>query len=219
MDKLLETSVLATLTGFLATDPFESIRAELSGRPPGEIPVGLPQGSPLSPVLSSQYLQTFLLSVRERYPSVKFCVYADDMIFYSDDDDEFSRFSSELREFMKEYGLVLAEAKSQISKHHGNWVSGKRLKFLGLVYLPDTDTLKSETRSGRTLPYTFETLIGSTNEIIKLGAKEDPETPTKSAHSRMLLTFLNQINMNPLSYFLSLGGFRTDKYFKRYLND
>lgn len=115
------------------------------------IKLGLPQGSPLSPALSSLYLQIFLNDLKKRYPSVHFVVYADDIIFYGDDDLEFAKFRKELRNFMREYHLILAEHKSQHSKSENIWLA-KRLKFLGLVYLPETNTLMSETRSGRSLP-------------------------------------------------------------------
>jgi hypothetical protein len=82
--------------------------------------LGLPQGSPLSPVLSSQYLQCFLNELEKRYPSVKFCVYADDIIFYGDNDEEFQQFTNDLEDFLSEYNLTLAIEKSQTTKLEGN---------------------------------------------------------------------------------------------------
>jgi len=53
---------------------------------------GLPQGAGTSPFLSAVYLESVLTSIEKKYPSIKSLVYADDCIFYSDNDKEFSEF-------------------------------------------------------------------------------------------------------------------------------
>lgn len=54
--------------------------------------IGLPQGAGTSPFLSAVYFESVLDELQKEYPSVKALVYADDCIFYSDNDKEFERF-------------------------------------------------------------------------------------------------------------------------------
>jgi hypothetical protein len=88
---------------------------------------------------------------------------------------------------------------------------------LGLVYTPSDNSLKSETRSGRSLPYTFTELIKITNDINRLEYQENPKGNSRTiSHARMLNTFLDKLNIPALNYFLTLKGFSSDRLFKRF---
>jgi len=95
-------------------------------------PGGVPQGSPLSPFLA-------ILAIRP-YLSQQKCVnYADDQIFYSDEYFEIKDDPAN--------GIIHNQDKSGWIRKNGVWQ--KELKFLGLIYNPWKDTLRSETRAGR----------------------------------------------------------------------
>jgi len=97
----------------------------------GDLFTGVPQGAPTSPFLSILTLKDFLTQV----PSVS---YADDPIFYSDEDFE-------IKEDIYN-GIELNREKSSWIKRDGIWL--KPLKYLGIILHPD-GTLTSETRKGR----------------------------------------------------------------------
>ena len=92
---------------------------------------GVAQGSPISPLISILGLSEFLT---KKVPSVS---YADDPIFYNEKDFKIRSLPSS--------GIVLNEEKSFWVKRKGVWL--KKLKYLGLVYDPITNTLSNSTRS------------------------------------------------------------------------
>jgi len=98
---------------------------------------GIPQGLATSPSLSILTLKEFLSQV----PSVS---YADDPIFYSN--QEFNIKDE------PEHGIVLNKSKSGWVKKGGKWL--KPLKYLGLVYNPFKDTINARTRNGASLELT-----------------------------------------------------------------
>jgi hypothetical protein len=128
---------------------------------------GLPQGSSLSPFLSMIYFNHFMTQLAKGFPNIHYVAYADDVIFYSDNDTEFDSFISSLPGLCSHYGLAVALNKSQISKLSGVWQS-PRLKFLGLVYDTINSVLFSETRSGRHLVWEF-TELTSILDILRKG--------------------------------------------------
>lgn len=127
---------------------------------------GLPQGSPLSPLLSITVLYTTLLH------KAKHVMYADDGFFYGEG---------------LEYGLIqsikkgtpvmdfvnvhIHPDKSGFVKQNGQWL--KPFKFLGLTYDPFTDTLKASTRNGASLVFDKEALITESRLVEK--AKLSPK--------------------------------------------
>lgn len=119
---------------------------------------GLPQGGPLSPYLSILILNEAYKSIQKEHPLVKWLFYADDGMFYSDDDLAFSRFLGEIDKLLKEYGIVISHEKSQLTRKSGQWLK-PRLKFLGIVFEPETNRIYSETRNGRSLLYTFGDVV------------------------------------------------------------
>jgi hypothetical protein len=119
---------------------------------------GLPQGSPLSPYLSCKYLDFAMEVFKKRFPKIEFVFYVDDGIFWSDDDDAWEDFIYNFVDFFKRLNLIIAKNKSRSLKTWGEW-DVEEFKFLGIIYNSKTDTYRSETRSGRTLPYKYQDLI------------------------------------------------------------
>jgi len=52
---------------------------------------GLPQGAGTSPFLSILYLEHVMSDLQKKFPSLRYLAYADDLIIYTDDDEEFER--------------------------------------------------------------------------------------------------------------------------------
>jgi hypothetical protein len=126
---------------------------------------GLPQGSCLSPFLSViAFDHIWTKDILPRYPSIRYLAYADDMIFYSNDDNAFNEFVTALPTIVGVYGLTVADNKSVISKRKNTWLHD-RLKFLGVLYTPSTNTISSETRKGARLPWTFENVYNLSMSI------------------------------------------------------
>ena len=130
---------------------------------------GLPQGSSLSPFLSVVYMNHFMGNLAKEFPDIKYLAYADDVIFYSENDVMFDQFIESFDYICEAYGLKVSHNKSQISKLSGVWQK-PRLKFLGIVYDTIEDILYSETRSGRSMIWDFADLTS----ISKL--LHDPKT-------------------------------------------
>lgn len=119
---------------------------------------GLPQGSPLSPYLSTLVLDTAWKKISPKYPSVQWLFYADDGMFASDNDEEFNRFVEEApRLFQRQLKLTIEATKSQVTKRAGVWQVAS-LKFLGIRYFPHDDRYESDTRKGNRLLYSFNDL-------------------------------------------------------------
>jgi hypothetical protein len=97
-------------------------------------PGGVPQGSPISPFLS-------ILVMRKYLSQQAHVNYADDQIFFANKDFEIKDLPA--------LGIVHNPEKCAWIKRDGKWL--KELKFLGLIYNGVEGTLRSETRSGRSI--------------------------------------------------------------------
>ena len=101
---------------------------------------GVPQGSPISPLMASLALTNSLLSwIHQSYV----LQYADDGILSGDDLTEQKK--DEILTFPAESGIQVNTTKSGWIKKDGVWL--KPLKFLGLTYHPETRTLEATTRN------------------------------------------------------------------------
>jgi len=103
---------------------------------------GVAQGAPTSPLLAILPLRDFL----RQAPSIS---YADDPIFYSEEDLEISGDEGN--------GIIIHEGKSQHVKRNNQWLTD--LKYLGLKYNPDTYSLSGNTRKSSRLELTYNHMI------------------------------------------------------------
>jgi hypothetical protein len=115
---------------------------------------GLPQGSPLSPFLSILVLEAASQHIKKRFPEINWLFYADDGIFYSDNDAAFAQFIYLLDEMLEPFGIKVSKSKSKVTKQ-GNEFLEDKTKFLGIVKDHKTGEVYSETRKGKTLFYSF----------------------------------------------------------------
>jgi hypothetical protein len=115
---------------------------------------GLPQGSPLSPFLSILVLEAAHVAIKKRFPEINWLFYADDGIFYSDNDAAFAQFIYLLDEMLEPFGIKISKSKSKVTKQGGEFLESKT-KFLGIVKDHETGEVYSETRKGKTLFYSF----------------------------------------------------------------
>lgn len=97
--------------------------------------VGLPQGSPISPILSIILLDKALEQILRKYPSVKPLFYADDGLFYSDNKKEMLDFIKNMPQRFLDYGIKVHPDKSRWVKQDGLWITP--LKFLGFIYFAE----------------------------------------------------------------------------------
>lgn len=126
----------------------------------------LPQGSPISPYCATTLISFVLTKVMANHPAVKVLLYADDMIFYSDDSEALQDFVSTLGTKLAEGGLILHAKKSQWVKMNGNWIKDG-LKFLG-VYHHSDGRIEARTRKGATLAYEFGALESNYQQAIDI---------------------------------------------------
>jgi hypothetical protein len=109
-------------------------------RPTGEVRrmshVGLPQGSPLSPILTILGLDDWTRSAGE------------DRVFYADDGIIFSNSPIELNSD-PHMGINIHEGKSGYVKKNGIWL--KPLYFVGMLYNGWSDSISGHTRNGSRL--------------------------------------------------------------------
>jgi len=105
---------------------------------------GVPQGLGTSPFISTFLTDTYLYELGTDLKAL--IMYMDDGILFARSKVEMERYIKRLKELLGALGLELAEDKSRYAKIDGVWQGS--IKFLGLRYLPESDTLMSDTRSG-----------------------------------------------------------------------
>jgi len=105
---------------------------------------GVPQGLGTSPFISTFLTDTYLYELGTDRKAL--IMYMDDGILFASSKTEMEGYIKRLKELLKMIGLELAEEKSKYAKIEGKWQDS--LRFLGLRYLPESDTFMSDTRSG-----------------------------------------------------------------------
>lgn len=115
--------------------------------------IGVAQGANTSPYLSILQIDKM---VKNLPTFVKVLIYADDMIFYSSDPRFLFFITEQLPNFLAAFGLLYHPQKSGFVKC-GIWL--KKLKFLGLEYDGEDDSLRAHTRNGSTLIYNKQELL------------------------------------------------------------
>jgi len=106
---------------------------------------GSAQGSGLSPILTSIVLDEAFFRQKKR---------AEEIILYADDGLMLSNRYRKLEEFVKltnnsKLGILINHTKSGMIKQNGEWL--KEFKFLGMIYNPFDQTIRSHTRKGARL--------------------------------------------------------------------
>jgi hypothetical protein len=107
----------------------------------GRIGQGVPQGLGTSPFVS-----TIMTDWAFEKMQGNILMYMDDGLLFASSYDEMEKRITELKRNLSRLGLEIAPEKSKYVKIQGKWTAS--LRFLGLRYLPEEDTLTSETRSG-----------------------------------------------------------------------
>lgn len=105
---------------------------------------GVPQGLGTSPFLSTFMTDTYLYELGTDLKAL--IMYMDDGILFANSKEEMEKLIVRLKELLKGLGLEIAPEKSKYVKIEGKWQES--IRFLGLRYLPESDTFMSDTRSG-----------------------------------------------------------------------
>lgn len=105
---------------------------------------GVPQGLGTSPFLSTFLTDTYLYELGTDLKAL--IMYMDDGILFASSKAEMEERISRLKELLGGMGLEIAPEKSRYVKVDGKWIES--IRFLGLRYLPESDTFMSDTRSG-----------------------------------------------------------------------
>jgi len=102
---------------------------------------GVPQGLGTSPFISTFMTDTYLNELKNNI-----VMYMDDGILFAKSPQEMSKLRRILEAQLGLMGLEIAPEKSKYVKKSGKWLDS--IRFLGLRYLPESDTFMSDTRSG-----------------------------------------------------------------------
>jgi len=118
--------------------------------------LGMPQGAPTSPLLSTIVLKRILLESKLLIGRI--VMYADDGIIYG---TKLGVRLEKALKFPELSGIMTEWSKSQWIKRDGVWL--RTLRFLGLEYDPETDQLRARTRNGSELLFDKQELMEAVN--------------------------------------------------------
>jgi len=104
---------------------------------------GVPQGLNTSPFISTVMTDSVFYDLGLWNAII---MYMDDGLLFAETREDLNHRITLLKEGLKSLGLEVEPSKTELVKEDGKWL--KSLKFLGLRYLPEEDTLMSDTRSG-----------------------------------------------------------------------
>jgi len=110
---------------------------------------GVPQGLGTSPFISTFLTDTYLYELGNDYKAL--IMYMDDGILFASCKAEMERLIKRLKELLGAMGLEIAPEKSKYVKVDGKWLDS--IRFLGLRYLPESNTFMSDTRSGTQIEF------------------------------------------------------------------
>jgi len=142
-----------SLRGINNHEDRENYQELLSLIEPGR--VGVPQGHPLSPLLS-------ILTLNDLYKKSEgnLLMYMDDGIIYGDTYEEVINTLQKLIELGEKLsGVSINSLKSSWVKSDGDWLDS--LKFLGVRYIPKEGTFYGETRNGSKVEIPRRSLKGA----------------------------------------------------------
>jgi len=149
---------------------------------------GVPQGSPMSPFLSTLVIEEYLFK-EVKSQGHELLMYADDGMIFSEQGINFKP-SKETIEAGMEFNLE----KSWKVKEDGKWL--RKLKFLGLVYDGNKNTWRADTRKGSKLLFDKYSLLEAQEEgfMEDYPNKNRPNGPLKDNYqlnSRSWLAYVN----------------------------
>jgi hypothetical protein len=110
---------------------------------------GVPQGLGTSPFISTFLTDTYLYELGTDKKAL--IMYMDDGILFANSKEEMENNIKRLKELLSIIGLELSPEKSKYVKIDNRWEES--IKFLGLRYLPESDTFISDTRSGTKIEF------------------------------------------------------------------
>lgn len=131
---------------------------------------GVPQGLNTSPFMSTILTDTYLYQLGTEEKAL--LMYMDDGILFADNKQDMDRAKKLLAVGLHGLGLEVAAEKSGDVKIDGKWL--KNLKFLGLSYLHEEDTLMSDTRSGTKVKFP---MVEDWDNISKLAKENNLSNP------------------------------------------
>jgi len=129
-------------TDKLPTMPYGQARDSLKGL--GLQGKGVPQGLGTSPFLSTFITDTYLYELGTDRKAL--IMYMDDGILFARNKAEMEKTITRLKELLNAIGLEIAPEKSRYVKVDNKWLDS--VKFLGLRFLPEENTIMSDTRGG-----------------------------------------------------------------------
>lgn len=121
--------------------PLEREKARDSWKNLGQAGRGVPQGLGTSPFLSTLMTDVTLNNLKDNL-----IMYMDDGILFARNKAEMEKLITILKECLNSIGLEIAPEKSKYVKVDGEWMDS--IRFLGLRFLPNENTIMSDTRSG-----------------------------------------------------------------------
>jgi len=97
-----------------------------------------------------------ILRINETHPEIRIEMYADDGLLSSPSETSLTKFVNDFENLLTTYGIRISPAKSGWVRQGGKWL--KPLKYLGLTYDGDQDSLRASTRNGATTPISIHLL-------------------------------------------------------------
>jgi len=97
-----------------------------------------------------------ILRINETHPEIRIEMYADDGLLSSPNEEALTKFVTNFESLLTTYGIRISPAKSGWVRRSGTWL--KPLKYLGLTYDGEQDTLRASTRNGATTPISIHLL-------------------------------------------------------------
>jgi hypothetical protein len=130
---------------------------------------GVPQGLNTSPFISTIMTDKVFYDLGLWKAII---MYMDDGLLFAETREEMIKHIQMLKAGLSALGLSMAMEKSGILKEDGKWV--RSMKFLGLRYLPEEDTLMSDTRSGTQVKFPTK---GDWNDIKLMAVQNQLSVP------------------------------------------
>lgn len=131
---------------------------------------GVSMGTAYSPLLAIFALNDWYHALK--WKGINLFMYADDGIIEIGDKSTEKDFW-DCENHLKAWGIRISRKKSGwLRQKGGKWL--KALKFLGLIYKPEEDTLYSKTRSGHEVPLKLGIVFGHKKDVPKTEWSYDP---------------------------------------------